>query len=629
MKIPQPGALCALFLSFALSAAAVSGQTPTSPTAEPEPVLTVEDEIVVSATRGEVPLREVGSSVTVIPREEIERRGSVTVLELLRAVPGLEVVQTGGPGGTASLFLRGSASSHTLVLLDGVRINDPASGSFDWADLTVDGLERIEVLRGPQSALYGSEAIGGVVSLFSRRGEEGLRGEVAAEAGSHDFSRVRAALGGGAAGWDWSLAASRQETDGVSRANEAAGNREDDPWENLTAAAALGRAFLGDGRAELSVRAVDSAVGLDAFEFGIGPVDDPNYRQDRRSLYTSLALRKPLSPRWTGRLRVGAVEDDLEARDPDPEPAFHDARFESGLRDAEVQADFAVSPADTLSFGAAVERREAESPGAYDASATVRSVYAENRWAFRDRLFLTAGARRDDHSIFGAETTWRAAGSWELGPVRLRASAGTGFKAPTFIDLYFPFYGNPELDPERSRGFDAGIDATFLDGALSAGLTAFSTDFEDLISFDLATFRAANVAEAEVRGVEAELGWRPAAAFEAKASYTRTDSEDLATGLPLARRPKHRATLTALFQPTGRLRGSFTAIAVRDRIDSDLLPLDDYERLDATLDYAATPRAGVYLRVENLLDEEIQEIRGFTTPGATAVLGLRVGVGGR
>jgi vitamin B12 transporter len=644
VKHPAPWRTAATFAVFAatqlfiaspvLAQAGPPADPPADPVAAAEPAATLHEEIVVSAQADEAPRRRVGSSVTVIGRAEIEARRADSVAELLRSVPGVEVSRSGPPGGNTSAFIRGANSSHTLVLVDGVRVNSPAVGGYDLAALSTDNVERVEVVRGPQSALYGSEAIGGVIAVHTRRGTGGgLEGSAAAEAGTGESHRLATAWRGGGEGpggvWDWSLAASQRQFDGVSSASEAAGNTEADPFRDTTASGLLGLDLAGGGRAEIAVRTLDSATGLDGFAFGIGPVDDPNYRLDRRAVYADLRLETPLTARWTQHLRAGTAREELAATDPDT--PFHPFATDTVVSDVVTQADLRLAGdrdgggrlADTLSLGAGFERRAGDAAGAFDESVDVASAFAENRLAWRDRLFVTAGARWDDHSVFGAETTWRGTASWLAGGgARVHGSWGTGFKAPTFNELYFPGFGNPDLEPETSTGWDLGVEVER--GAWRGDVTAFASDVDNLIDFDLATLRAENVAAARIRGVESQLAWLPSVpGLEARASWTWTDTEDRATGEPLARRPEHRGTLGAVWDPAGRWDAALTLTAVAGRVDSDGTPMEDYERLDATAGWRALPRTTVYLRLDNLLDDEAAEVNGFTTPGLVTTLGVR------
>ena len=613
---------------FVVSAHAQQTAPPSPDGGDGEPAATVEEEIVVSASRDEAPRRRVGSAVHVIERAEIEARRAATIGELLRTVAGVEVSQTGPPGGNTSVFIRGANSSHTLVFIDGVRANAPGVGSYDWADLTTDNVERVEVVRGAQSSLYGSQAIGGVVSIFTRRGsaagDDGLEGGAGAEVGGEESHRVSTAWRGGGGAWDWSLAAASRGLRGLSAASEAAGNREPDPWENRTLSGLVGVDLPGGGRGELTLRRVDSEADLDGFAFPAGPVDDPNYRQTREAVFAALRLERPITERWTAKLHLGTMREDLEARDPDD--PFNEFTLDSRVSDAVLESDFALSPDDDLTVGASFERREAANVGAFDETADVVSVFAENRWRWRDRLFVTSGVRHDDHSDFGGETTWRGTASWIVAAgVRLHGSYGTGFKAPTFNELHFPGFGNPQLAAETSEGWDAGAAFSFAAGRAGLDLTAYGNDVDDLIDFDfdLASFRAENVAAARIRGAEVEGWWQAGGGLEARFAYTWTDSEDRATGRQLARRPEHRAAATLLWDPAGRWDAALSAWAVRERVDSDGTRLEDYERGDLTVGYELTRAFTTYVRLENLFDDDAAEVGGYTTPGAVASIGLR------
>ena len=608
--------LCAVLPSPARSAAEDAEE------AVDPPATTLRDTIVVSANRVATEIDDVGSSVTVLDAEQIELRAKTTVAELLRSVPGVEVVRGGGPGQVTSVFIRGGNSSHTLVLLDGVRVNDPSTGAFDFANLSTDAVERIEIVRGPQSTLYGSEAMAGVISITSKRGREGLHVSGLAEAGELDHRRWRLRVDGGSERFDYSLTASDESTDGVSAARESAGNTEDDAYDLTSVTAGLGFALGGDGRADLTLRTFDGRVGNDGFDFTAGPVDDLDRLQDREGLVASLRVRKQLGRRWNQTFVLGFHDDELSGTDPDD--LFSNFTVDSRSAELTAQSDVTLSESDVLSFGATYDDRGSDSVGNFDENVDIVSFFVQNAWASSaDRFHLTAGVRYDDHSRFGDETTFRSSISWDVtSSTRLHGSYGTGFKAPTLNDLFFPFFSNLDLRPETSEGFDLGVEQSFLDDKVTVGLTWFSTDFEDLIAFDFATFLPQNIASGSSDGVELTLAVRPNARLQVSLSYTYNDTEDGATGLQLARRPEHRSTLDVFFRPGDRFRGALGLIVGRDRIDSDGSDMDDYERVDLTLHYRASRALEPYLRVENLFGEDYEEINGFTTPGAVAVVGL-------
>ncbi len=603
---------------FAALALAASTHPSLAQEAEDEPQATVAAKIVVTANRQESPADAVGSSVTVITAEEIEARGKITVAELLRTVPGTEVVRGGGSGQITSVFLRGGNSSHTLVLLDGVRVNSTTTGAFDFADLAADQIERIEVVRGPQSALYGSEAVAGVVSITTRRATaDGFRFNARAEAGGDAHQRYQASVDGTASRFDYNVSFSDLTTDSVS---VAASGVEDDPHESSTFASRLGFDFSDDGRVDLSVRAFRGDVANDGFDFALGPVDDLNRLQKRDGVAGSVQVAKTFG-RVRQKVLVGFQDDELSGSDPDN--VFSNFTIDSRSAELTLQADVDVNEANVLTLGASYEDREGGSAGNFDESLDIRSLFVQNAFSRDDRFYLTAGARHDEHSEFGGETTYRLSSAWKPGSAtRLHGSFGTGFRAPTLNDLFFPFFSNPDLEPERSRSYDFGVEHQLHGDELVVDVTFFDTDFENLIVFDFVTFLPQNLGEAESKGVEVALDYRPGPAFQLSASYTWNETEDLTTGRQLARRPEHRGVVSLFFRPTDKLRANATLIAVSGRIDSDGSAMDDYERVDLAVQYRFSHHFEPYLRVENLLDEDYEEVNAFSSPGVQAVVGL-------
>lgn len=594
--------------------------------AVPVSPLHVGEDIVVTANAAPTEATAVGSSVTVLTREEIAARGTASVVELLRAVPGLEVVQGGGPGSAASVFLRGANSSHTLVLVDGVRVNTATTGAVDFADLRADEVERIEVLRGPQSSLYGSEAMGGVISIITRRGGRRPGAAVSGERGSLGLGRWRAGAHGGGPALDWQVSAGSERWDGVSVASERAGNRERDPYRNSSGAAVLGLRIGEGSRLQASWRGQDATAALDGFTWGVGPTDDPDFEQTRRAQVAALSLEARVSPRWRQLVRAGVYDERLRGRDPDT--AFNRYDISNRNLDLLAQSDLQLGPHHVLSLGASAERRAGEVAGGFDARADVRSLFAASQWSWDGSGALTAAVRHDDHSVFGGATTYRATGVLGLGAnARLHASWGTGFKAPTFNDLYYPFYGNPDLKAEASRGWDAGLAWDDPSGLVSADLTAFASRYDHLIAFSWTTFVAENIARAEARGWEAAVGLKTGARVRWRASYTRTESEDLDSRTPLPRRPRHRGSLAVTLGGDGPLTGSATYWLVRDRVDSDGAPMDDYDRLDVAAQLRLATWLDATARVENALDGDYEELRGYTTPGRTVAVGVVVHLG--
>ncbi|MEM8933123.1 MAG: TonB-dependent receptor [Acidobacteriota bacterium] len=619
-----PRSILGIFLAAALLPLPATAQTSTSDATLSDTMF--RDEIVVSANRRELPRGAVGSTVTVFDADEIDRLGTLDVYDLLRTVPGVEIVRTAGPGSLTSVFLRGGESYHTLVLVDGVRANNNTTGGFDLADIKVDNIERVEVLRGPQGTLYGSDAVAGVISITTRRGVGAPRVWGAVEGGDADLRHLRAGLAGGDERFDYSLSFADLETDGVSSAAESAGNTEVDPYTNTTITGRVG-GRVGDGRLEVTARHAEGDVGLDGFLFGVGPVDDLDYVQQQETTTVGVAWSGQITDRWQQTVRVGNHRGDLEGIDPtDP---FNNFTIDSESTELSAQADITLTPNGLLSIGYRVEERSAENLGSFDESIDLQAFYAQTEWTWNDRHHLAVSLRRDDVSDESGlgdagETTGRLTLSSHLSDIfRLHGSVGTGFRTPSLNERFFPFFGNLDLAPETNEGWDLGVEAVTAGGAVVIDVTVFDNRFEDLILF---TFPGGfqNVAEATSEGVEASLEWRPNDRFDLRVSHTVTETENVATGAPLARRPKDRSVVQLGWRPVEWLRSSLSVIAVADRIDSDGGPMDDYERVDLATQIRLKDRWWVTVRVDNLFDEDYTEVPGFTTPGRLARVGLRL-----
>lgn len=574
------------------------------------------EEIVVSANRDEVASEAVGSAVTVIGRDEIERRNLLGLGDLLRTVPGVEVLQAGGAGKASSIRLRGGSPAQVLVLLDGVRLNTATNGDVDIANLTTDAIERVEVLRGPQAA-YGSEAMAGVVSITTQRGADSLRGSFAAESGSREHERYELGLSGAADALDWRLSASDLSTDSVSQISPRLGGDEADPYEVSTVAARLGAGGGAKGRVDLTARVYDGDTALDGFG-----VEDLNAGQSTKGEVYALNASRGLGPQWFQSVRLARSETDLLGTDPDT--AFNNYDIRSEITLLEAQADVELSPGHTLNAGLSSEQRRGLNVGGFDESARIRSLFVQDQWSPTGALHLTGALRHDDHSVFGDETSYRATASMALqeGRARVRASYGSAFRAPNFNELYFPFAGDPGLSPETSKGWDVALHYQALGGKLGFDMGYFDLQLLDLIQFDLSTFLFANVARASSSGLELSVAYAPLPAVGLTLSHTYNDTEDLRTRQALPRRPQHRTSLLAQLQRQ-RFSGALSVVAVRDRVDSTGLTMDDYERVDVSLRYEALPWLRPYVRVLNALDEDFEEVPGFTTPGATFMVGVR------
>ena len=580
------------------------------------------EKTVITPTRTKQLLKNSGSSVSVITQKDIESRKTPLLLDVLRQAPGLEVTRTQGIGGTTSLFIRGASSAQTLVFVDGVRMNSPTTGAFDFANLTTDNIERVEILRGPQSTLYGSEAIGGVINIITKRGAGDTKVALGTEYGTHDTLRENVGVSGGKEKFDYSVGASYLKTHGISAASSGS---EADGYENFTGSSRLGWNFLDNGRVDTTIRSAHSDFEYDAFEYGIGPVDDHDGRQTTDENLFSTKVNKTFFDMWTPSFLVSINDTELKGFDPTDE--WNEFRISTRVWRFEHQSDFTLFDINTVTLGYEHEVAEGKNDGQFDKTFWNNALFFQNQIELFESLHWTAGLRYDDYSTFGNNLTYRTTMSYNLEDIdtRLHGSWGKGFRAPALNELFFPFYGNPNLRPEESTGWDFGVEKEILKNKLIMDVTYFKNDFTNLISAAVqldGSYLAENVAQAEAEGIETALTYKPLTKLSLVGNYTYTKTQDRDRGQQLSRRPENRATLGINTQPLDKLNVNMTGIMVRDRIDSDGEEMDNYWTANMVTRYDITKSMTTYVRFENLFDYGYEEVPGFGTLGFTAYGGL-------
>lgn len=588
--------------------------------------------VVVTDTLTELPLSRAAASVTVLEGKTLRERNYRNAAEALREVPGLDVVQNGGPGGTTSVFLRGGNSNHTLVLIDGVEVNSPTDGAFDFADLTIENIERIEVVRGPQSTLYGADAMTGVIQIITRRGKGPTRGSVTFEGGSYRTFREVIGFRGANDAVDYTFSAARLDTEGFSR-TRGDGNTEDDAYQNSTLSARLGAA-AGGGRLDWTARFTDAESELDGCGFPDCPVEDPNFDSDTRVLVTGAEYARPFTSWWSQRLKFGFHSNELQGTDPDLLNALNNYFIETHTHSAEWRHELQLGPFDRLILGFQYDGERAKAD--LDKGVVTNGFYALNQLG-SNALTLNVGIRHDDHSRFGGETTYKGEAAIQIAETgtKLRAAYGTAFRAPTLNDLFFPGFSNPDLDPERSVGWEAGVEQSFR--SFGASGTYFDNRVEDLIAFvsveqtdpttGLPIFisRPKNVSRSRLHGIEAEAWMRIGKIVRANANYTFTDAQD-EDGLDLARRPRHKASGAVTLQPASGIRAVTEVRWVGDRFSAseEEKRLEDYIVVNLSGWYELGPAVEFFTRIENLFNRDYQEVAGYATAGASVYGGLQV-----
>ncbi|UUL82840.1 TonB-dependent receptor plug domain-containing protein [Sphingomonas qomolangmaensis] len=604
---------------------------------------TPDDTIVVTANRSEQPLDRVGQSISILDAEEIEIRQTQAVADLLRTLPGVTVTRNGGVGAVTSVSIRGADGDQTVALIDGVKLNDPSSpgGGFNFGNLLVGNIQRIEVLRGPSSILWGSQAIGGVVNLLTAPPTEALAVNARAEAGWRNTGQAVANISGKAGPLSASAGGGYFRSDGISAfgaGNERDGYRN---WgANLNLNLALTDAISFDARGYYS----DGRVEIDGFAAPSFAFGDTEEYSTTREFVGYAGLNAAL---FDGRFRnrLGFAYTDSDRASFDPAETFagkgRNERLEyQGVVDivAGSQATFGLeretSRFTSSSYGGPETRGRAQ----------IDSVYGQLVATPIAGLTLTGGLRHDEHNRFGGATTAAASGVFSPndGATILRASYSEGFKAPSLFQLQSE-YGNQALRPERAHGWDAGLTQRLLDGAIEAIATYFRRDSQDLIVFvscpaplsGICAGRPSgtydNIAEATSKGVEVALALQPVPALRIQGSYTHIDARNRSPGdanfdRRLARRPSDSVTTTVDYSWPFGLQTGATLTHVGTSFDnaSNARRIEGYVLAELRAALPVTRNVELYGRVENLFDERYETLFRYGTPGRAAYGGVRV-----
>lgn len=623
--------------------------------------------VVVTATRLPTPITTLPVSVTVLNDSDLSRAGVRSLADALRSIPAAAVVQSGSFGAQTSVFLRGGESDYTKVLIDGVPLNQPG-GAFDFAGVTIDNLERVEVLRGPASVLYGSDAVTGVVQLITRdRRGPGMPALIlGTRGGTYGTLESYARAAAGSARLGWSVGGSWATTDGTL------------PFNNQARTGAFDARLhvAPDARSDVTVSARWDDHRFHFPTDGAGNLVDSNQSTTERGPTAGLDAGRFFSSRVEGRLAVWTHHGELRYDDPQDNPGdtlgfyndFHsrDLQDRSGV---DARANLHLAASAILTAGVGFEREHDHSTtvctGQFgdcssppiDTTRTTRSAYTQALLPLGGRADLTAGARLDHSSRFGDVVTYRAGVVVRLGAgTRLRTTVGTGFKEPTFLENFSTGFvtGNPNLKGERTTSGEVGVEQSFWEDRLTASATLFLQRFRDLIDYLGAPPTPGgpnyfNIAMATANGVEARVTARPVGSLTAALSYTflhtrvtrsgfdSSAGAQFAAGLPLIRRPAHAARLDLEWAPVARASAVLSATYVGHRDDQDFasfpaprVRLPGYTRVDAAL-REELPRAlegiAVTGRVQNALNARYEEVLHFPAPRRTVLVGVELGVG--
>ena len=606
--------------------------------AAPAPV--VLSPVVVSATRTPTPQDQVASSVTVITADDIEAKQLRSLPDALNDVPGLNVVQTGGPGGQTSVFMRGTNSNHTKILIDGIDVSDPSTsnGTYDLANLLLSDVARIEVLRGPQSGLYGSDAIGGVISITTQSGEGPLKMSASIEGGSFGTVNETGSARGSVDRFSYSFDVSHSHSDDTpvtpSVLLPPGQKLNGDGYDNTTLSTKLGAKVTDNFDVGIVGRYTETTYDFTGDDFDVFPSVPAasQSEEDTRQIYTrGFAHLSLLDGRLDQTFGVAYTEnrtDNLSPGSPNDNTLGDRVKFD-------YLGTYKVIEGEVVSFGAEHYIDEIlDSPISADTTTNAGFIQLQSSW--HDRLFNSASLRYDSNDRFGGNTTYRVAPEFvvtETGTT-LKGSVGTGFKAPSLEDLFvsfpaFGFFANPNLKPETSLGWDAGFEQSFWDKRVQFGATYFHNDIDNLIDTNAAGTTEINIDKATTYGVESFVAVKPTRTVTLRADYTYTVAQDDELHEELLRRPKHKASLNGTWQVTDAWSLASTLLHVGPWVDGNRsfsiprLNASGYTTVNFNTSYDLNDTWSLFGRIDNAFDRQYQDPVGFQHPGIGAFAGVR------
>ena len=588
------------------------------------------EELIVTSSRVPMPLRQIGTSVSIIDRAEIEQRGYSSLFEILRSQPAVAASNTGGQGSATSVRIRGEEGYRTLVLIDDIDISDTSGTQVSprFEQLLSSGIQRVEILRGPQGLMYGADA-GGVISITSITPTEGLGGQISVEAGSHGTQQFAGNLGGSNEALDFNLSVTDFETDGFNSRTTDTDLRDDDGYENTTLHGRLGWNVTDKLRLGLTVRDVDGENEYDSC-FTVDTFSPTNDCRDEFEQTIWRVAADYAHDSLTHQLAYSENDTDKTFFS-EGQPSFG---AEGSLEKISYLGSFKHSDALQLAYGVDLET-ESIDDGTFDEERDQDGYYLEYQGGFDERFYITAGARYDDNDDFGSNTSYRISGAWLKpvagGELKFKGSYGTGFRAPSLYEIAynggafaFPPASLVNLDAEESEGFEFGLTWTG-DAGLYLEANYFDQTVSDEIFFDLAGFSGylQSDGDSDSQGVELIAQWPVFESLSLSGNYTYNDTETDA-GSVRAFRPEQLANIGVNWRPlSDRLTLGLNARISRDAEDVDGSSLDDYELLDLNASFSILKGLEIYGRVENLLDEDYQEIPTYNTSERAAYAGVR------
>jgi len=587
--------------------------------------------IEITATRTSVEDENPTSALTVITQEEIQKKQHMQVKDILREQVGVNVITSGRLGGPSSVFMRGANSASTLVMIDGVQVNSNTT-NFDFKNLQMDNIERIEILRGPQSTLWGADAVGGVINIVTKRGKGKPTHSLGLEAGSWETLKGTVSSSGAFSNSDYALTVSRTDSGGFSAFNEDRGATEKDGYGNTTVSAKVGHNFWNDARAELITRYTYAKNDFDGFVSDIEGSFSTN-----ETFYFAAPIQKSFAEWWDAKLNLNFNYENLDSID----LSFLNSVITSRTYTIDFQNNIFINNNISAIFGFEYQIRNGENtseasifgnpPFFFEFENKSQGYYLQTNTTFFDSLYLTAGFRQDFNTKFDDKLTYKFEGAYKIktepADIKIRGVYSTGFRAPSINELIFPNFGNLAIKPEESENREIGIDFSMLSGRLSFGSTYFNVDYTNLIESVIISFvpfiaQAQNIGSASSEGVESFINFQIMNNLDLIATHTWNNAVDETTGDTLLRRPKNIFSIS-LHHNWNKKLDSFVTVNYRSALDQATPNrVGGRAIVRAAFGYHLNKKWKLTLRGENLLDKSYEEPFRTGTQGRSAYAGF-------
>ena len=587
--------------------------------------------IMVTATRTETPVSQLPDSVSIISREQIDQQKATTIFEALRSVPGLNIRKSGSIGRQSEMTIRGSSTSQVLVMIDGVQVNSATTGTFNFANLTTDNIERIEVVRGAQSTLYGSDAMGGLINIVTRKGKGKPKFSIRSEFGTLERTFNESINSSGSLGkFNYSVDVARVDSDG---------RGSDDDYDKTNISSKFGYKISETINFDAAMRYNDSMVALDDGAFK----QDPNRFSQNEDFNMNAVVNQSLTDWWSQSLKFSFADSDLvsidRANPGTAETSNSRFRLDTQIYTGNWQHTLKYRDIDTFVVGFEFENQSADNR-TFDETLINRGWYFQNQLKLWDRFFFNAGLRLDDNNTFGKDVNPKFSIAYHLKETgtKFKANYGKGFRGPTLNQLFFPDFGVPTLDPEESESYDLGFEQYLLEDKIFFGVTYFNNRFSNLIqSVDTGgfVFRAQNIGFVRTEGIEAEAVIKPFDGLTIRGTFTKTNTRDEAKK-ELRRQPRKQGSVNVNYSflekfninvddtIVGNSRDGTNGGGITPTGRPTIRTNTGVHKLDAALSYDYSEHLQLYTRVENLLDIQYDEVLGFRSAGARFFFGIKL-----